>query len=87
VVIYAGQKLAATASLNNENHPRWDEGFKLTVCHEADTITFEIKDRNVAGSSALGHVKIPAMQLMEAPGTLLQFLILACTLYSLVRWH
>jgi len=73
----AGDKLMQTRSLLNEKMPVWNERFSVPLCHEMNSFTFEVKDRDVAGSTPLGDVEVQLAPFMASPG--------ACTTLTLAR--
>ncbi len=50
--------------LNNLN-PEWNEDFRLEVCHFADDLVFEIKDKDHAYAEYIGSVSFPTSVLLS----------------------
>ena len=58
-------KLAKTSVVNNDLNPTWDESYRIEVCHFADALTFEIRDKDHAYSEYIGSVEIPTTDLLN----------------------
>ena len=58
-------KLAKTSVVNNDLNPKWDESYRIEVCHFADALTFEIRDKDHAYSEYIGCVEIPTTDLLN----------------------
>ena len=46
-------------------NPVWNEDYRIEVCHAADELVFEIKDKDHAYSEFIGSVSIPTALLFE----------------------
>ena len=57
-------RLAKTSIIDNNLNPTWNENYRLEVCHFANELTFEIRDKDHAYSELIGYVEIPTAQFM-----------------------
>ena len=57
-------RLAKTSIIDNNLNPTWNESYRLEVCHFANELTFEIRDKDHAYSELIGYVEIPTAELM-----------------------
>ena len=57
-------RLAKTSIIDNNLNPTWNENYRLEVCHFANELTFEIRDKDHAYSELIGYVEIPTSHLM-----------------------
>ena len=44
---------------------RWDEWFKIEVCHRADSLIFDVRDKDHAYTEAIGIVEISTQHLIS----------------------
>jgi len=58
-------KLAKTSIIFNDLNPKWDESYKIEVCHFADELIFEIRDKDHAYTELIGSVVIPTSRLVS----------------------
>jgi hypothetical protein len=66
--IVAGVKIGATATVEDDLDPAFDENFCFRVCHSGVTeLTFEVKDKNIAGSTLLGECSLSLSYLLSLP--------------------
>ena len=52
-------KLAKTTIIDNDLNPKWNESYRVEVCHFADHLVFEVRDKDHAYSEYIGAVYIP----------------------------
>ena len=60
-------KLVKTSVILNDLDPKWDEEFRVELCHFADNLVFEIRDKDHAYSEFIGSVEIPGTTLLNNP--------------------
>ena len=58
-------RIAKTAIINNSLDPQWDEWFKVEVCHNANTLIFDIRDKDHAYTEKIGIVEISTHHLIN----------------------
>merc|ERR1712107_196628 len=58
-------KLAKTSVINNDLNPRWDESYRIEVCHFGNELIFEIRGKDHAYSEYIGCVEIPTAELLN----------------------
>lgn len=58
-------KLAKTSVIDNSLNPVWNESYRIEVCHFADALVFEVRDKDHAYSEYIGAVEIPAPALLN----------------------
>ncbi|XP_076067966.1 uncharacterized protein LOC143040640 [Oratosquilla oratoria] len=54
-----------TAYINNDLSPKWQESFTIPVCHFADALEIQVKDKDHVNSGHLGTVSIRPEDLMD----------------------
>ena len=57
-------KLAKTTIIDNNLNPEWNESYRVEVCHFADHLVFEVRDKDHAYSEYIGAVDIPTTSLL-----------------------
>ena len=57
-------KLAKTTIIDNSLNPEWNESYRVEVCHFADHLVFEVRDKDHAYSEYIGAVDIPTTSLL-----------------------
>jgi len=57
--------LAKTAIIDNNLNPVWNETFKVEVCHKADFLLFDVKDKDHAQAEQVGLVEISTQMLLN----------------------
>jgi phospholipase D1/2 len=57
-------KLAKTTIIDNDLNPEWNESYRVEVCHFADHLVFEVRDKDHAYSEYIGAVDIPTSSLL-----------------------
>ena len=57
-------KLVKTSIINNDLNPKWNEVFRIEVCHHAEFLTFEVRDKDHAYSEYIGSVEINTNELV-----------------------
>merc|ERR1719348_980703 len=58
-------RIAKTAIITNSLNPVWDEWFKIEVCHRADSLIFDVRDKDHAYTEVVGEVEISTQQLLS----------------------
>jgi len=59
-------RIAKTAVINNSLNPVWDEWFKIEVCHRADSLIFDVRDKDHAYTEVVGEVEISTQHLLSS---------------------
>ena len=57
-------KLAKTSIIDNDLNPKWNESYRIEVCHFADHLVFEVRDKDHAYSEYIGAVDLPTSSLL-----------------------
>ena len=57
-------KLAKTSIIDNDLNPEWNESYRIEVCHFADYLIFEVRDKDHAYSEYIGAVNIYTSSLL-----------------------
>lgn len=57
--------ICKTAFINNNVNPRWQESYRIPVCHDADTLKIMVMDKDHVGASKLGEYEIVIEDLLE----------------------
>merc|ERR1719348_57386 len=52
-------RIAKTAVIDNDLNPKWNETFRVEVCHWARELTFDVRDKDHAMTEEIGLVEIP----------------------------
>ncbi len=60
-------KLVKTTVIDNSLDPVWNEEYRVEVCHFADELLFEVKDKDHAYSEYIGCVAVAASTLLGGP--------------------
>ena len=58
-------RIAKTRVIDNSLDPNWDELFKVEVCHHADNLIFDVRDKDHASTEVIGEVVLPLQQLLD----------------------
>jgi len=58
-------KLVKTSVILNDLNPKWNESYRTEVCHFADHLSFEIRDKDHAYSEFIGSVEINTVELLQ----------------------
>lgn len=58
-------RIAKTMVINNSLNPVWNERFKIEVCHGANTLVFDIRDKDHLNTEAIGIVEINTQMLLN----------------------
>ena len=58
-------RLARTRVIDNDLNPKFNENYRVEVCHFANELTFDIKDKDHAYSELIGNVKIATATLLN----------------------
>ena len=57
--------ICKTAYINNTTSPRWQETYRIPVCHEADYMKIMVLDKDHIGATCLGEYEIRAEDLLD----------------------
>ncbi|CAL4065000.1 unnamed protein product, partial [Meganyctiphanes norvegica] len=57
--------LCKTYCVNNDLSPKWQESFKVPVCHESDELNIEVLDKDHFKSGLLGEVSLRTEDLLD----------------------
>ena len=49
-------RIAKTRVIDNSLDPNWDELFKVEVCHHAENLVFDVRDKDHASTEVIGEV-------------------------------
>eukprot|EP00092_Neocalanus_flemingeri_P027266 GFUD01029568.1.p1 GENE.GFUD01029568.1~~GFUD01029568.1.p1 ORF type:complete len:832 (-),score=202.16 GFUD01029568.1:287-2782(-) len=58
-------RIAKTAVIDNDLNPTWNETFRIEVCHKADTLVFDVRDKDHAYTEEIGVVEISTQHLIN----------------------
>jgi len=58
-------RLAKTAIIDNDLNPQWNETFKIEVCHKANVLEFDVRDKDHAYTEEIGKVEILTQHLLS----------------------
>lgn len=58
-------KIAKSAVINNNLNPQWGEDYRVEVCHFAEELVFEIRDKDHAVTEFIGSVTFPTSALLS----------------------
>jgi len=58
-------RIAKTAVITNDLNPKWNEVFRVEVCHKADTLVFDVRDKDHAYTEEIGEVEISTQHLIN----------------------
>ena len=58
-------RLAKTSVINNDLNPVWNEDHRIEVCHFADVLHFEVRDKDHAYAEFIGEVAMPTSSLLD----------------------
>ena len=58
-------RIAKTAVIFNDLNPKWNEVFKIHVCHRADSLVFDVRDKDHAYTEVVGIVEIGTQHLIN----------------------
>ena len=58
-------RIAKTAVVNNNLNPEWNEDYRVEVCHFAEELVFEVRDKDHAVTEFIGSVTIPTPSLLS----------------------
>jgi len=58
-------RIAKTAVITNDLNPKWNEVFRVEVCHRADTLVFDVRDKDHAYTEEIGEVEISTQHLIN----------------------
>jgi len=58
-------RIAKTAVIFNDLNPKWNETFLIHVCHKADSLVFDVRDKDHAYTEAIGIVELTTQHLLN----------------------
>jgi len=58
-------RIAKTKVIDNSLNPQWRESFKVEVCHKADSLIFDVRDKDHAYTEVIGIVDVPCHDLIN----------------------
>ena len=58
-------RIAKTRVIDNSLNPQWRESFKVEVCHKADSLIFDVRDKDHAYTEVIGIVDVPCHDLIN----------------------
>ena len=58
-------RIAKSAVIDNSLNPQWNEWFKVEVCHRADSLIFDVRDKDHANTEVIGIVEISTQHLLN----------------------
>jgi len=58
-------RIAKTAVIDNDLNPEWNETFRVEVCHKADFLIFDVRDKDHAMTEEIGKVEISTQSLLN----------------------
>ena len=58
-------RIAKTKVIDNSLNPQWRESFKVEVCHRADSLIFDVRDKDHAYTEVIGIVDVPCHDLIN----------------------
>ena len=58
-------RIAKTSVIDNDLNPEWDEKFRIEVCHRADILEFDVRDKDHASTEEIGKVEIATQHLLN----------------------
>merc|ERR1719330_770097 len=58
-------RIAKTAVIFNDLNPKWEETFLIHVCHKADSLVFDVRDKDHAYTEAIGIVELTTQHLLN----------------------
>ena len=58
-------RIAKTSVIDNDLNPVWNETFRIEVCHKADSLVFDVRDKDHAYTEAIGIVELTTQHLLN----------------------
>ena len=58
-------RIAKTRVIDNSLNPKWNESFKVEVCHKANSLIFDVRDKDHAYTEVIGIVDVPCHDLIN----------------------
>ncbi len=54
----------SSSIISNSLNPQWDEDYRIEVCHFAEVLVFEVRDKDHAYAEFIGSVTFPTRALL-----------------------
>jgi len=58
-------RIAKTSVIDNDLNPVWNEKFRIEVCHRADILEFDVRDKDHAMTEEIGKVELATQHLIN----------------------
>lgn len=58
-------RIAKTSVIDNDLNPEWNETFRIEVCHKADMLIFDVRDKDHAYTEEIGKVELATQHLIN----------------------
>jgi len=58
-------RIAKTSIIDNDLNPVWNETFRIEVCHKADFLLFDVRDKDHAMTEEIGKVELSTQHLLN----------------------
>ena len=58
-------RIAKSAIIDNSLNPKWNESFKVDVCHRASNVIFDVRDKDHVNTEAIGKVQISTSEIID----------------------
>ena len=58
-------RIAKSAIIDNSLNPKWNESFKVEVCHRASNVIFDVRDKDHVNTEAIGKVQISTSEIID----------------------
>ena len=59
-------RIAKTRVIDNSLDPNWDEMFKIEVCHHADSLIFDVRDKDHTSTDVIGEVSLSLQEILDS---------------------
>ena len=58
-------RIAKTSVIDNDLNPVWNETFRIEVCHKADSLVFDVRDKDHMNTEQIGVVELATQLLLN----------------------
>ena len=58
-------RIAKTSIIDNDLNPEWNETFRIEVCHKADSLIFDVRDKDHMNTEQIGVVELATQLLLN----------------------